>query len=393
LVLRRYRVKSFPAVGGIFAPIHLWKEQGPVSVSESNNNVKYNFYLPNLTLIKVFLSLVILIAIKTLAPLIMTLVLASLIAVSIAPLVYGLERRGFKKSWSVVIISAFFTLVIIGFLAAVVPSLVSQFSDFLADLPKLKIKILETLSPSSPLRPIFERGLSNRATSLRNIEFEPLFNAGHVVLGGFSEVVLIFIFSVYLVLDGEGVFNWVSAFFSEENQIKLKTTAKEMAPIIFAYISGQVITSGLSFVYVLIALLSLDVPGALLLATLAGVFDVIPVLGFFLAVIPAMVFALTKSTSTAILVFLLYVLYHGIENYFIVPAVYGKRLRVSGFVVILTLIAAGLLAGFEGAIAALPIVASYPIIERTWLKKFVGKNTVTEHAVHKPGKGIPEHFV
>ena len=92
-----------------------------------------------------------------------------------------------------------------------------------------------------------------------------------------------------------------------------------------------------------------------------------------------MVFALSVSGSTAIFAVGLYVLYHILENYFIVPAVYGKRLRVSSFVVLVTLIAAGLLAGIEGAVAALPIVASYPIIERIWLKKFVGKSTIAEH--------------
>jgi predicted PurR-regulated permease PerM len=348
-------------------------------VSNNDQEVKYYLYLPNKTLLKVFCALVLVVCLKILAPLLMTVILASLIAVSLAPIVRWLEARRFRKSWSVVLISVFFMFIILAFLASVIPSLVSQFSDFLADLPKLKMKILSVLSEKSPLRPMLEHGLSKQTAFPSSLEFEPIFNAGHVVIGGFSEVVLIFIFSIYLLLDGANAFNWFSAFFSNEKQQKLKQTADEMAPIIFAYISGQVITSGLSFLYVLVALLVLDVPGAVLLATLAGVFDVIPVLGFFLAVIPAMVFALTKSGTTAIIVFLLYVLYHAIENYYIVPAVYGKRLRVSGFVVILALIAAGLIAGFEGAIAVLPVVASYPIIERIWLKKYVGRETVKEH--------------
>jgi predicted PurR-regulated permease PerM len=146
-------------------------------------------------------------------------------------------------------------------------------------------------------------------------------------------------------------------------------------------VAGQLITSLLSFAYVLVALSLLHVPSALMLATLAGIFDVLPVLGFFIAVIPAMIFALPISGSTAIYVLLLYMLYHTIENYFIVPAIYGKRLRVSGLVVLITLISAGLLAGVEGAVAILPLVASYPIIERIWLRKFVGTATIAEHAV------------
>lgn len=146
---------------------------------------------------------------------------------------------------------------------------------------------------------------------------------------------------------------------------------------------GQLITSTISFFYVLICLSVLEVPSVLLLATLAAVFDVLPVLGFFLAVIPAMIFASALSGTTTLIVLFLYIIYHAIENYFIIPAIYGSRLRVSGFVVLVSLIAAGLLAGVEGAVAVLPVVASFPIIERIWLKRYVGSETVAEHAVLK----------
>jgi hypothetical protein len=43
------------------------------------------------------------------------------------------------------------------------------------------------------------------------------------------------------------------------------------------------------------------------------------------------------------------------------------------------LIGAGLLAGVEGAIAILPVVASYPIIEKIWLKKVVRSQAISEH--------------
>jgi predicted PurR-regulated permease PerM len=129
----------------------------------------------------------------------------------------------------------------------------------------------------------------------------------------------------------------------------------------------------------------LHVPSVLLLATLAGILDVLPILGFFLAVIPALLFAIPISGSTALIVVLLYVIFHAVENYFVVPAIYGKTLRVSGFIVLVTLIAAYLLAGVEGAIVVLPIVASYPIVERIWLRKYVGTAAIHDHAaVTKP---------
>ena len=63
----------------------------------------------------------------------------------------------------------------------------------------------------------------------------------------------------------------------------------------------------------------------------------------------------------------------------IVPLVYGKKLRVSSFVVFVALLAAGLIGGVEGAIVVLPIVASYPIIERIWLKPYLRRETIAVH--------------
>ena len=74
---------------------------------------------------------------------------------------------------------------------------------------------------------------------------------------------------------------------------------------------------------------------------------------------------------------------HALENYLIAPMVYGNRLRISGFTVLVATLAAGFLAGIEGAISILPVVASYPVIEKIWLRPFLGETVVDEH--HRMG--------
>src|SRR4030095_4178933 len=123
----------------------------------------------------------------------------------------------------------------------------------------------------------------------------------------------------------------------------------------------------------------LKVPNALLLAVMAGVFDVLPMIGFFLFTIPAVVIAWTVSTPTAAIVATLYVVYHVVENYFIVPKVYGDRLRLSALTVLISCLAAGIVAGIIGIIIILPIVASYPVVERLWLHSYLQPDTVDKH--------------
>jgi predicted PurR-regulated permease PerM len=94
---------------------------------------------------------------------------------------------------------------------------------------------------------------------------------------------------------------------------------------------------------------------------------------------PPVLLALTVSPGVALTVLLLYAVYHAVENYVIVPRVYGRRLRLSGLAVLLAVLAAGTVGGIPGAIAVLPVVVSYPIIERLWLADSLGRRVVREH--------------
>jgi predicted PurR-regulated permease PerM len=131
--------------------------------------------------------------------------------------------------------------------------------------------------------------------------------------------------------------------------------------------------------YAFIVLALFRVPNAGFLAIIAAIFDVLPLIGFFLFTIPAMAMALTVSPGTALLVGVFYGAYHLVENYFIVPKVYGNRLRLSTLTVLISCLAAGMIAGVIGVIIVLPAVASYPVLERYWLRPHLEPDTVQKH--------------
>ena len=118
-------------------------------------------------------------------------------------------------------------------------------------------------------------------------------------------------------------------------------------------------------------------PAALLLALIAGLFDFVPVVGFILSSIFAVIMALTVSPTTALIVVLaLYVAYHLVENYVIAPWAYGDRLKLSNVAVILAFAIGAELAGVIGALIALPVAAVYPAIEQIWLRDTLADDTV-----------------
>src|SRR5215210_6562910 len=99
----------------------------------------------------------------------------------------------------------------------------------------------------------------------------------------------------------------------------MNVAAREITSVVGHYMVGQLITSILCGAYAFTVLAILHVPNAGFLAILAAVFDVLPLIGFFLFTIPAMAMALTVSSGTALLMGVSYGAYHLLENYFIVP--------------------------------------------------------------------------
>jgi predicted PurR-regulated permease PerM len=191
--------------------------------------------------------------------------------------------------------------------------------------------------------------------------------------------VLGFILTIYLLIERDATRAWVLAFVPRSTRPRVEQTFDECERVIFAYVAGNVLTSVFATVFVGVSLSLLNVPAALLLAVLAGVCDFVPVLGFIVSSVPAMVLAATVSSQTVFIVGALYVAYHTAENYLIGPWAYGDRMKLSNIAVVLAFVVGAEVAGVIGALIALPVAAVYPAVERIWLREKLPDETVKEH--------------
>lgn len=345
----------------------------------SNEIQKIELHISFSTILMILFALVSVKILEILSPLFLPLLIAILLAISLDRPMNWLVSQGIPRKYAVTLVTFGLAACVVLLALTVVPSVYNEAVQFMQNLPQFREDLLSHLGENNPLRSLVSRGLTREALMPKADQFKDIVGAGNVILGGFGDLFLTFILAVYLLADGPRMVQWLSAFFPSVTQQKIAQTNEEASKIVSAYIGGQVITSVLSFIFVLIALLYLKVPSAPLLAALAGILDILPVLGFVLAVIPAMLFASKVSSDMPWIVLGFYVFYHCIENYIIVPWVYGNRMRVSSFVVFFALIAAGFIGGIEAAVIILPIVASYPIIEKIWLKPYLRRETIAIH--------------
>ena len=98
---------------------------------------------------------------------------------------------------------------------------------------------------------------------------------------------------------------------------------------------------------------------AILLSIIAGVLELLPIIGPIIAAVPAVLLAATVGLEATIAALVLYTAIQQIENYLLVPKIQGDAVQLHPAAVIFALIIGGSLAGLLGAILALPITAAF----------------------------------
>jgi len=310
-----------------------------------------------------------------LVSLILLIIVAVLLAVTLDPLVRRLEARGVPR-WGG---SAIVVLGLIAVIAMVVAFATTQLSGQAQVVGSSLLKAERQLLEYVPERFRAQVSPDSTGTSVQSYVAPFLLRASRGVGSALIVFALAAILTLYLLIEGDATYAWVLAFVPQDRRGKVRQTAAECQRVVFGYVAGNIATSVFATIFVLIVLSILKVPAAMLLALLAGVFDFVPVLGFILSAVPAVVLALTVSPATALIVVLLYIAYHTLENYLIAPWVYGDRLQLSNIAVVLAFAIGAELAGIVGALIALPIAAAYPAIERIWLREQLGDQVVQEH--------------
>jgi len=343
--------------------------------------VDLHIHLPTRTVVKVLLTLVAVWAGLRLWPEFVLLLISLLIAVALHPAVTRLERRGLGRGTVVGLMTLMLCAVGALLITVVFTSLAEQLSKLVQDFPALRDRVNERLPAHYPtlkriVREIFALPSSPEVAA----QLKRPLALGTVALSGVVSMFFMLIVTIYLLLDGKRLYAWLIAYIPRVHRERMATTAEEVSEVVYAYVRGQAICSALVTAFTGIVLSVLGVPAVVPLAILAGLCDVIPVVGVILATVPAVLLALTVSPATAGVVLACYFVYHIVESYFLVPRIYGQRLRLSTLAVLLALLAGHTLQGLIGAVLVLPLVAAYPIIERIWLASYLAPEVVKDHS-------------
>jgi predicted PurR-regulated permease PerM len=305
-------------------------------------------------------------AVYTVRAVLVQVIIAMFIAVSLDPAVRFLIRRGVKRSLAVGIIFVNTLAILVGFVWSLVPPLVRQATDLVANVPDY----VKTLSAESKTyRDIANRyGLTQKITDYA-ASLPGLVGGGALgfLSGVFSavlNVLLVVVLTIYFMLDLPRLRRGIVRLFPRSRRPRAAQAVNVVVDKVGGYMIGNLIISLFAGVSSFVCLFALDVPFALPLAVFVALTDLIPLVGATIGAVGCVLVALftVDLWPAAIVVIAFFLVYQQAENYLIAPRVLRNTVNLSSVAVLLAALIGGSILGVVGALMSIPIVAAGKVL-------------------------------
>ncbi|MBI2239051.1 MAG: AI-2E family transporter [Actinobacteria bacterium] len=320
--------------------------------------------------VAVVLTYAVLSAARSVLNILVLVVIAAVLAVGLDRAVRRLERLKVKRGWAVAVIFLSAILFIALFATLVVPPLVSEVRQLASDIPgyveRLKTQggWLGDLARKYDLSEKLKT-LTERLPSVASASFSTILGLTKGITAQIFNLL-----TIYFLLSMPRMRTTSMALFSPDRREQGGRILSEALSKIGGFVSGNILTSLIAGGAVLVALAVLGIPFSVALAMWVAIADLIPAVGATLGAIPAVIVALFSSTADGLATLAFFVVYQQLENYLIVPRIMKEAVDLSPAAVIVSTLIGGSLAGFAGALLALPLAAALKVvINDVWLRQ------------------------
>ncbi len=298
--------------------------------------------------------------------------ISALVAIGLSPLVNAIERKrlpSLRRSaprWAAILVIYLCIIgTIVGVAMLVVPVVVTQARDLAAALPRL--------SHQGQLW-LIDRGLLSRELSATEAVQQTAAGGGapdavgFVVsavwrfVGGVFGIITILVLAFYLLVDGENLVTLFVRLFPRGRRVRVEDACRRVTSKVSAWLGGQLLLGGIIGSTAALGLFLMGVPFFYVLAMIAGLGEMIPIVGPILSAVPAIAVALSVKPALALAVIAFYFAQQQLENHLLVPKIMQRQVGISPVGVIIALLIGGSLLGVIGAILAVPTAAILQVL-------------------------------
>jgi predicted PurR-regulated permease PerM len=296
--------------------------------------------------------------------------IAILLAAGLEPVVGWLRgKTGLARSVTILLVYAGFMILTGLLLFLIVPAAISQLTEFSNRLPGL---LADVRAFAVDIRPaVIADGLTNAidalASTLRDPEAEAdpeaLVDVGLAVADALIAVITVLTLVFFWLTGHPRIQRFTLALLPAEHRAGVRQGWNEVETRLGLWVRGQVILMGSIFLMTTVAYFILGLPNALLLGLIAGIAEIIPIVGPLLGAIPALlVAAVSGEVELVLLVAGVYVVIQVLEGNVLVPMVMKSTIGVPPFLVVVSLVVGAAAGGLIGALLAVPLVAAIVVI-------------------------------
>lgn len=287
-------------------------------------------------------------------------------------------KKNISRTWAVSLVFILLVAVIAFLAVAFIPKLIEQVTTLLGHFPEsataTKNLVQRWLNQINDQKFVKELDLTSitdkieqNITNYANSIFKGLTNGVGSIVSAATNVVIIAITTpvvlFYMLKDGYKLAPNIKKFLPESSRDQIMELLEKMSDTLSRYIGGQMIECLFVGTFTAVGYFIIGLDYALLLGFIAGICNIIPYLGPYIGILPALAVSLSSGSWMSVIYNIIVVLVvQQIDGNFVYPNVIGKSLQIHPLTIIIILLAAGNIAGIAGMILAIPLYAVVKVV-------------------------------
>lgn len=315
--------------------------------------------------------------------LLVTLMIAVVIAAALAPIIDRAQKLQIPRLLAVIVVYLGLLGILTGVGLIIGPTVAEQIERLVQRLPTF-LEVLRSLVENLAIR----LGMTNPETVSQISQlFDIQALTGWVIrssqqllvrsydittgiLGGLLTLILALLLSGYMLSGSENLIKGLVSLFPKPWDERLEAQVEPVAQRMGGYIQGRVLVSGILGIAITIGLTFLGLSEfAVGLGAIAGLTNLIPFFGPILGAVPALIVAIAQGGLTFFWVLLLFLIIQNVETYVLDPLLVGSSVKVHPLYQLLAVLGGTQVLGIIGALIVPPWVAGAAVLlENLYLK-------------------------
>jgi predicted PurR-regulated permease PerM len=314
----------------------------------------------------------VLVALWSVINIVILVLLAAVLAIGLDPAVRLIERRGRSRGRAVTLIFLAVLAILILFAWLVIPPLVTQVGELADDIPNYVERLstrddaLGRYFQENDVAEKLQRFVKDLPRKITN-SFGTIVGVAGKVGGAIFNVLTVAILTIYFMLSLPRMRRTAAIWFAPGTRDRAEAVMDQAISRIGAYVAGILTTASIAgtsalVFFSILGVIGLGIPFAVPLAVFSGLLGLIPAVGAYIGAAPAVIVGFFQSPLTGVLILIYFIVYQQVENYVIQPRIMKNAVNLSPVAVVISTLVFGSLAGFAGAVLALPAAATIKVI-------------------------------